>query len=234
MKLSIIIPVFNEEATLEKILSRVADQKHILEIIVVNDGSTDKTAEILKNLKHKKIFSKKLKTLNHKINLGKGSAIRTGINSAKGDYVLIQDADLEYNPDEYNKLTKIVSPRSCVYGSRTLGKNPHAYLRTYLGNIVITTFCNLLFFSKLTDTYTCFKLIPTKIAKRMKLNSKGFEIEAEITGKLLKNKIKITEIPIGYKPRSYKKGKKIKAKDAIKGALKFFQIRLLPLTKGHL
>jgi glycosyltransferase involved in cell wall biosynthesis len=226
MKLSIIIPVLNEEGTLKKILSMVVNQKHVFEIIVVNDGSTDRTSEILQRLKREKIFSQKLKILNHKINLGKGSAIRTGINSAKGDYILVQDADLEYNPDEYARLTKIASPSSCIYGSRILGKNPHAYLRTYLGNIIITAFCNILFFSNLTDTYTCFKLIPTKIARKMKLNSRGFEIEAEITGKLLKNKVKIIETPISYKPRSYKGGKKIKAGDAIKGALKFLEIRL--------
>lgn len=226
MKLSIIIPVLNESKTLEKILSGVIQQKNIFEIIVVDDGSTDNTSEILNKLKKNKKYIKTLKIIKHIKNMGKGAAVRSGIDSAKGDHVLIQDADLEYNPDEYSKLTNLVSDKTCVYGSRILSKNPHAYLRTYLGNIAITTFCNLLYGSRLTDTYTCFKLIPAKIAKKLKLQSSGFEVEAEITSKLLKGKIKIIETSISYKPRSYEKGKKIKAKDAFKGILKFLEIKL--------
>ena len=226
MQLSVIIPVLNEEATIKTILSKVIDLKDIYEVIVVNDGSTDKTLEILKGLKKSAKYNQKLKIFSHKTNLGKGSAIRTGIKQAKGDFVIIQDADLEYDPNEFTKLTSIITKDKAVYGSRIMGKGKHAYLRTYLGNIAITTFCNILFGSKLTDSYTCYKLIPSRIFKSLNLKSTGFEIEAEITAKLLKKKVKIDEVAINYHPRSYEKGKKIKAKDAIIGALKLIEIRV--------
>lgn len=230
MQLSVIIPVLNEESTIKTILSKVIALKDVYEVIVVNDGSTDKTLEILQKLKESVKFSKKLKIFSHKTNLGKGSAIRTGIKMAKGDYTIIQDADLEYDPTEFSKLTDVITKDSVVYGSRIMGKSKHAYLRTYLGNIAITTFCNILFGSKLTDSYTCYKLIPSNIFKSLNLKSTGFEIEAEITAKLLKKKIQIKEVAIKYKPRSYEKGKKIKAKDAITGALKLIEIRVSHLV----
>jgi glycosyltransferase involved in cell wall biosynthesis len=225
MQLSVIIPVLNEEATIAAILSKVIGLKDIYEVIVVDDGSTDKTLEILQKLKKSAKFAKKLKIFSHKRNLGKGSAIRTGIKRAKGNFVIIQDADLEYDPREFSKLTKIAKEDGVVYGSRIMGKSKHAYFRTYLGNIAITTLCNVLFGSRLTDSYTCYKLIPSKIFKSLNLKSHGFEIEAEITAKLLKKRIEIHEVAINYKPRSYEKGKKIKAKDAITGALKLIEIR---------
>jgi len=226
MQLSVIIPVLNEEATIKNILSKVVGLKDVYEVIVVNDGSTDETLEILQKLKKTAKYNKKLKIFSHKTNLGKGSAIRTGIKQIKGDYVIIQDADLEYDPNEFTKLTSIITKDKVVYGSRIMGKGKHAYLRTYLGNIVITTFCNFLFGGRLTDSYTCYKLIPSKIFKSLNLKSSGFEIEAEITAKLLKKKIEIREVAINYHPRSYEKGKKIKAKDAIIGALKLIEIRV--------
>lgn len=226
MKLSVIIPVLNEEATIKTILDKVITLKGIYEVIVINDGSTDKTLKILQKLKKSVKFAKKLKIFSHKVNLGKGSAVRSGIKMAKGDYIIIQDADLEYDPTEFSKLTKIADKNTAVYGSRIMGKSKHAYLRTYLGNIAITTFCNILFGSKLTDSYTCYKLIPSKVFKSLNLKSSGFEIEAEITAKLLKKKVEIREVAIKYKPRSYEKGKKIKAKDAIIGALKLIEIRV--------
>lgn len=225
MQLSVIIPVLNEESTIENIVKRVARERDVYEIVVVNDGSTDNTLKILNKLKKAKRYQDLLKVFNHKTNLGKGSAIKTGVAKVKGDFVIIQDADLEYDPEEYGTLKKLVNNKNVVYGSRLLGKNRHAYLSTYLGNIVITSFCNLIFGSNLTDSYTCFKLIPSKIAKKLNLTSTGFEIEAEITAKLLKGKVKIIEVPIKYHPRSYEKGKKIKAKDAILGALMFLRIR---------
>ena len=225
MQLSVIIPVLNEESTIKTLLAKVVKLNSVYEILVVNDGSKDSTLKILEDLKKTKTFSKKLKIVSHKKNLGKGAAIITGIKNIKGKYFIIQDADLEYNPEEFSKLIKASTPDNVVYGSRIIGKNRHAYLRTYLGNIIITGFCNLIFGSHLTDTYTCYKLIPTKIARSLKLNSTGFEIEAEITAKLLKKCIRIHEVAIGYNPRSYEKGKKIKAKDAIIGALKLLSIR---------
>jgi glycosyltransferase involved in cell wall biosynthesis len=222
MQLSVIIPVFNEESTIKEILERVLGQNNVQEIIIVDDGSSDKTFDILQR---SKIKNSKLKILRHLKNKGKGAAIRTGISKAKGDYILIQDADLEYDPREYKKLIRELKFARVIYGSRIMGKSPHAYFLTYLGNIAITAICNILFGTKLTDIYTCYKLIPANIIKNLQLNSNGFEIEGEITGKLLKRGISIREVAIGYKPRSYEKGKKIKAKDAVKGALKLLSVR---------
>jgi dolichol-phosphate mannosyltransferase len=223
MKLSIIIPVYNEGKTIKDVLSKVLKQTLAQEVIVVDDGSNDKTVNLLEKIKSQ---NPKVKIMIHPKNLGKGAAVRTGISKATGDYVLIQDADLEYDPSDYKKLISHASYKKAVYGSRLLTKNPHAYNRTYLGNIFITNFCNILFGTKLTDSYTCYKLLPTKIAKALNLYSNGFEIEAEITGKLAKRKIPIKETPISYKPRGYEEGKKIKAKDALKGLLVFLKIKL--------
>ena len=220
MKLSVIIPAFNEEKTILKIIKKVLLQPNVHEIIVVDDGSTDNTLEILRKIKNKK-----LKIFSHPRNLGKGAAIRTGLNESQGDFILIQDGDLEYDPREYPKLLQFASLSTVVYGSRIKGNNPHAYTRTYIGNTLITTFANLLFGIKLSDSYTCYKLLPSKVAKDLNLKSNGFEIEAEITGKLAKKGIKIVEVPIKFKPRTYEQGKKIKAKDAIFGAFTFLKIR---------
>lgn len=219
--LSVIIPVLNEQETINKVLNKVLSQKEVVEIIVVDDGSTDKTPHILKKIKHKKI-----KIFTHLKNQGKGAAICTGLEKVKGDYIIIQDADLEYDPSEFKKLLEIADTKTVVFGSRILGNNPHAYTRTYLGNVLLSSLASFLFNKKLTDTYTCYKLIPTKIAKNLNLKSKGFELEAEITARLLKQGTPIIEVPISYNPRSYEQGKKIKAKDALIGAWNFIKIRL--------
>lgn len=225
MKVSVIIPALNEESSIKQIVYKVLEQQSIYEIIVIDDGSTDDTSKILQSLKNSKDAKNKLKVFNHKVNKGKGAAIQTGLKKAGGDAIIIQDADLEYNPAEFSKLFDNFTGKNAVYGSRILGKNPHAYFRTYLGNVLISGLCNFLFGSNLTDTYTCYKLIPTKIAKGLRISSSGFELEAEITGKLLKNGVKIVEVPISFNPRSYEKGKKIKAKDAVIGAIKFLEIK---------
>ena len=219
MKVSVIIPCFNEEKTLKKIIDKVLRQNFISEIIVVDDGSKDNSWEILKSIKNPKV-----KPYKHNKNQGKGTAIITGIRKANYEYILIQDADLEYDPINYKSLFEKATQKTVIYGSRLKTKNNFAYFRTYMGNIVITLVGNILFNLKLTDSYTCYKLIPTKIAKSLKLCSKGFEIEAEITGKLAKRKVPIIEVPISYKPRSYKQGKKIKAKDALKGFFTYLKI----------
>jgi len=223
MKLSIIIPVYNEEKTIRKVLNKVLEQTFVQDVIVVDDGSKDKTADVLRKIEYQ---NSKVKIIIHPKNLGKGAAVRSGISKVTGDYVLIQDADLEYDPSDYKNLISQASYKKAIYGSRLLTKNPHAYHRTYLGNVLITNFCNILFGTKLTDSYTCYKLLPTKIARALNLYSNGFEIEAEITGKLGKRKIPIIEVPISFKPRSYEEGKKIKAQDALKGFLMFLKIKL--------
>lgn len=220
MKLIVIIPVFNEQKTLKESIEKVLSQSVVKRILVVDDGSTDKTPEILRS-----IGNNKIKVITHHKNLGKGAALRTGFSKVSGDFVIVQDADLEYNPHEYSKLLKSASPDTVVYGSRIKGQNAHAYTMTYLGNVLVTLVCNLLFGTKLTDSYTCYKLLPTKIAKELKLQSNGFEIEAEITANLLKKGIKIIEVPIKYSPRTYEQGKKIKAKDALLGILTYLKIR---------
>ncbi len=224
MKLSIIIPAYNEEKTIGQLLIKVLGQTLVQEVIVVDDGSKDETINILRKIK---AHNSRVKIIIHPNNLGKGAAVRTGISNVAGDYVLIQDADLEYDPTEYKHLLSKASEQRVIYGSRLLTQSPHAYSRTYIGNVILTNFCNLLFGTKLTDSYTCYKLLPTKIAKDLKLSSNGFEIEAEITGKLAKRNIQILEVPISFKPRRYKKKKKIKAQDALKGFLMFLKIKLV-------
>lgn len=220
MKVSVIIPSYNEEKTLKKIIDKVLKQENISEVIVVDDGSKDNSWKILKSIKNPKV-----KAFKHDKNQGKGAAIVTGINNAKFDYVLIQDADLEYDPVNYKTIFSKANKNMAVYGSRLKTKNNFAYFRTYMGNICITLVGNILFKIRLTDSYTCYKLIPTKIAKSLNLKSKGFEIEAEITGKLAKRKIPIIEVPITYQPRNYEQGKKIKGKDAIRGFLTYLKVK---------
>lgn len=220
MSISVIIPVLNEEKTIKQVIDKVLLQKNVGEILIVDDGSTDKTPQILSKLKNSKI-----KVLTHPQNKGKGAALRTAFSKVSKDFCLIQDADLEYDPKQFDLLFKAATPDIVVYGSRILGQNRHAYTRTYLGNVLVTAVFNILYGGNLTDSYTCYKLIPKNILKKLKLDSNGFEIEAEITAKLSKMGIKIIEVPIKYNPRKYEQGKKIKAKDAIKGVLKYLSLR---------
>ena len=222
MKISVIIPAFNEEKTIAKTLAAVLKQKVVEEVIVVDDGSRDKTANILKKNQSQDV---RIKLIFHQKNRGKGAAIRTGLSQVTSDYVLIQDADLEYDPTDFQNLISKASPNHAVYGSRLLTKNPHAYTRTYLGNVALTALANLLFGTSLTDAYTGYKLLPTKIMRALNLSAKGFELEAEITAKLAKRKIPIVEVPISFRPRKYEQGKKIKAKDALTGILTFLKIK---------
>ncbi|MBU2564430.1 glycosyltransferase family 2 protein [Patescibacteria group bacterium] len=215
MKLSIIIPVFNEEKTLERAIKKVFKASILdfeKEIIVVDDKSTDKSLEILKKIKG-------IKLLEHKKNFGKGKAIQTALKCVTGDYILIQDADLEYDPNDYSILLKDLN--GVVYGSRNINPENRGYFIFVLGVRFLTSFINLIFNKKLTDSYTCYKLFPVDVLKSLNLKSSGFEIEAEITVKLLKKKINIKEVPIHYYPRKFKQGKKIKIKDGLKG---FFTI----------
>jgi len=237
MKLSILIPVFNEKNTIEKTIKEVLSVNLSLlgiekEIIVIDDGSTDGTRQILKtNYRNQMLESDKnqIKVIFHEENQGKGSAIRTGFANATGDVLIVQDADLEYDPKEYvNLLIPILDRRaSVVYGSRMMSikKNPCLYKRYYWGNKVMNFITNILFHSNLTDSYTCYKVVEKKILKNIKFRARGFEIEAEITAKLLKNGYKIIEIPISYNPRSLQEGKKIGWKDAVKGVVTLFQIK---------
>jgi glycosyltransferase involved in cell wall biosynthesis len=206
--LSIIIPVFNEEKTVKKTLARVASLKMRgwnKEIIVINDGSNDQTGPRILEFRAK---VNSLKIIRHRKNLGKGTAIKTGLKKAKGDAVIVQDADLEYNPSEIKKLLAKYSPNQVVFGSRNIQKTRQGYQAYVWGDKFLTFLVNLFFGTKLTDVFTCYKLLPSKIFKSIPIESRGFEFEMELTVKLLHQDVKINEVPISYIPRTYQEGKK--------------------------
>jgi len=213
MKLSILIPVYNEEKTVEKLIKKVKKVKLPIkkEIIVVDDKSTDKTLSILKKIKG-------IKLIEHKKNIGKGAAIKTAIKNADGEIIIIQDADLEYNPEDYNALIRpiIEKKEKVVYGSRVLKKENKLYssLEFYIGGNFLTLLTNILYPSAhITDEPTCYKVFRADVLKSIKLKCKRFEFCPEVTAKILKKGIKIKEIPISYFPRTVKEGKKINWKD---------------------
>lgn len=222
MRLSIIIPVFNEEKTISEILKRV-DRVKIpnveKQIIVVNDGSTDNTTSEISNFQSacRRTISNS-KFLKHEKNMGKGAAVRTGIKNATGDYIIIQDADLEYNPQDIGKLVSPIlnDTSKVVYGTR-LNRMPSLlkeertpqFLLHYVGNKFLSLLTSILYGQWITDMETCYKLFPKKAVESMKLNARRFEFEPEITAKLFKKGYRILEIPISTKPRGYAEGKKL-------------------------
>ncbi len=219
-KLSIIIPCFNEKSTIMEILKRI-DQSlknyEILnfEIIVVDDFSNDGTREVLKQLSNKE----KIQTYFHDDNLGKGAAIHTALKYITGDIVIIQDADLEYDPFDYNKLLVpfFETNADIVYGSRFLGGGKYVRIHFfwhYLANKILTFICNLFINLNLTDMETGYKVFRTSALKSINLKEKSFSFEPEVTIKLAKKKYKFFEVPITYNGRSYEEGKKIGIKDA--------------------
>ncbi len=224
MKLTVIIPVFNEQATVKELLYRVCTANTLTwekEVIVVNDGSTDDTAKILEQAGSDYVF----KIIRHRDNLGKGAAVRSGLGVATGDVVLIQDADLEYDPSEYVTLLNALEPNvDAVFGSRMQKGVQGGYWHYILGAKFLNGFINFLFWTKLTDVYTCYKLIRTNILRSLALSSNGFELESELVSKLLARKACIQEVSISYAPRTFKDGKKIRGIDAIKGVLTALEI----------
>lgn len=226
LKLSILVPVFNEEKTIEEILIRLEKVKIPCqkEIIVIDDGSTDET---LKRIKKQGLRIKDIKLIFYKINKGKGFAIQSGIKKATGDYILIQDADLEYNPEEIPKLLLPILDHEnrkkremlAVYGSRFKKNQAVIPLLYFFGNKILTFLTNLIYGVRLTDMETGYKLIPTSFFKKVKLKSSQFDIEPEITAKLIKNRIPIVEVPISYKGRNRLGGKKLTLVDSF-GAMK--------------
>ena len=227
MKLSIIIPVFNEEKTVEKLIEEVwkVELPQVeKEIIVVDDGSTDATPEILKRVKNR---YPELKVVFKKKNEGKGSAIRRGLKEVTGDLVVFQDADLEYDPRDYPLLMKPIleGKADVVYGSRFLG--PHRVLLFWhlIGNIFLNLVTNFLYNTTLTDMETCYKMFRSDVIKNLPLKARGFEIEPEITAKILKRGYRVWEVPISYNGRGYEEGKKITWKDGFVALYTLFKYR---------
>ncbi|OGD36507.1 MAG: glycosyl transferase [Candidatus Aminicenantes bacterium RBG_19FT_COMBO_58_17] len=225
MKLSIVVPVFNERPTIAEIIRRVrvVDVGMDKEIIVVDDGSTDGTREILQAM-----VLPELKVVLQERNQGKGAALRTGFAAAGGDIILVQDADLEYDPQEYPRLLEpILDGRAdVVYGSRFLG-GPHRvlYFWHYVGNRFLTTFSNMLSNLNLTDMETCYKVVRREVLGKIKLKSSHFGFEPEITMKLAKLKCRVYEVPISYSGRDYAEGKKIGWKDGLAALFHLIRFR---------
>ena len=209
MKISVIIPVFNEENTIIELIKRVRDIDIDKEIIIVDDHSTDKTRDILRNLKEDNV-----KIFFHDKNTGKGGALRTGLSQAKGDIVIIQDADLEYDPVEYPRLIEPILKgyADVVYGSRLSGGRPQ---RVYMfwhkvGNNFLSLLTNILYNTTLTDMETGYKVFKREILRDICIKSNDFTVEPEITAKILKKRCRVYEIPISYYGRDYSEGKKIR------------------------
>jgi glycosyltransferase involved in cell wall biosynthesis len=214
MLLSIIIPAFNEAAFLPEVIRRVEETPYDKEIIIVDDGSTDGTREYLKGL-----VSEGIKVIVHKKNMGKGAAMRTGIEVATGDIVIVQDADLEYDPKDYPVLLEPImqGKADVVYGSRFLG-GPHRVLFFWhsIGNSLITLISNMFTDLNLTDMETGYKAFRKKVFETITIESNRFGFEPEITAKVAKKGFRIYEVPISYSGRSYQEGKKITWKDGFK------------------
>lgn len=210
MKLSVIMPSYNNKSTIREIIKRVKEAEPFdKEMIVVDDSSTDGTKDILKGINEEGI-----KVLFHEKNTGKGSAVRTGFAQAKGDIVVIQDADLEYDPRELSLLIKPIEDgvADASYGSRLAGGKPqrvHMFWHK-IGNIIMTLIANILYNSTLTDVTTCYKAFKRDFIKDIKIKSNGFAIESELTAKILKKGARLYEMPISYYGRSYNEGKNIR------------------------
>lgn len=212
--ISVVIPVYNEAKTVRELIARVQSVPLDKEIIIVDDASSDGTREVLGEFKNREGIT----VLFHEKNQGKGAALRTAFQQVKGDIVIIQDADLEYDPQEYGKLIKPIldGKADAVYGSRFLG-GPHRVLLFwhYVGNKILTLFSNMLTNLNLTDMETCYKVFKASLLKQFTIESNRFGVEPEITTKLAKLKCRIYEVDISYSGRDYTEGKKINWKDGI-------------------
>lgn len=227
--LSIIIPVYNEERTLPEVLKKISGLKAGMkkEIIIVDDGSTDNSKKIIEDFLRKKKGRDTSFRFISKENGGKGSAVRKGIELATGDIITVQDADLEYNPEDYRKLIRPIleGKEKVVYGSRFLKRHIPMYKIYFLGNKLLTAITSIIYGSKITDMETCYKVFEKKTIKKIKLRANHFDIEPEITAKILRKGIRIKEIPISYSPRSIEEGKKINWKDGLQAIWTLIYLR---------
>jgi glycosyltransferase involved in cell wall biosynthesis len=214
VKLSILMPVYNEEDRIADALKQAlaVDYPCDTELVIVDDGSRDRTGEILAAAD-----DARLRVITHARNAGKGAAIKTAVDSAEGDYMVILDADLEYDPQDIPKLLEPVldGRATVVYGNRTFGSHSAFSFWYVMGNKAVTTFANVLFNSYIGDLETCFKLMPVSLYRSLDVRSRGFGMEAEVTGKLLRQRIRPYEVPISYRARGREEGKKITWKDGV-------------------
>ena len=214
MKVSVLVPVYNEEETVSQILSHLNRLKFVSQIVVINDASTDRSLQAIQSVR-----SQKITLINQPYNQGKTAAISAGLRIVNGDIVVIQDADMEYDPDEIESLIEpIIKGRAdVVYGSRFLVKKAARvlYFYHYLANKFLTFLCNLLTNLNMTDIETCYKAFRTGLVKDLPLTSKGFGMEVELTAYIARCNVRIYEVPISYYGRTYKEGKKIGIKDGI-------------------
>jgi glycosyltransferase involved in cell wall biosynthesis len=211
--LSVVMPVYNERDTIEEMISRVSAVPNIrIELIVVDDGSKDGTSDVLRDLQKKYEFQ-----LFHKENGGKGSALRLGFTHVTGDIVIIQDADMEYSPEEFPDLIVLICQgrADVVYGSRFLGRRRVFLFTHYMGNRLLTFLTNILYNTILTDMETCYKAMRVEVLRSFELHSNGFGIEPEITAKIFKRGYRVYEVPITYDGRGYDEGKKITWRDGV-------------------
>lgn len=226
MKLTVIIPVYNEEKTLEEIVRRVKATGLAHEILIVDDGSKDNTRAILAGLDGKE----GVRVILHERNQGKGAAVRTGIQAATGEIALIQDADLEYDPRDYPVLLKPMEEgiAEIVYGSRFLGgaRRPILFWNM-IANKILTFITNMFYNNILSDMETGYKVFYPEKIRNIPLHARGFEFEPEFTAKVLKRKMRIYEVPISFNPRDYSDGKKIKMKDAFVAVWTLFKYRFV-------
>jgi glycosyltransferase involved in cell wall biosynthesis len=224
MKLSVLVPVYNEQATVKTILTNLLKISAVKEVIVIDDGSTDNTLDEIK-----KISNKKLQVLS-KPNGGKGSAIRLGLTKVTGTHVLIQDADLEYDPEDIPALLEPIKKGKAqiVYGSRFLGPHLNLLFWHRVGNGMLNLMVNILYNTTLSDMETCYKVIPTDLLRSIDLQANAFDIEPEITCKLLRAGHRIYEVPISYVGRDFSEGKKITWRDGIDAVRVIAGIRVLP------
>lgn len=209
--LSVVMPAYNEQDTIEEIIGRVLAVPVRTELIVVDDGSRDATREILARLQARHGF----KLILQERNQGKGAALRRGFQEVTGDLVIIQDADLEYSPEEYPQLIELICQgrADVVYGSRFLGRHRVFLFTHYLGNVFLTLLTNVLYNTMLTDMETCYKVMRTEVLRSMTLKSDSFGIEPELTAKIFKRGYRVYEVPITYDGRGYDEGKKITWRD---------------------
>jgi glycosyltransferase involved in cell wall biosynthesis len=226
MNLSVVIPVYNEVGNVKVIIKRVQAQKLANEIVVVDDGSTDGTRDILKELDGQD----SLRVILHERNQGKGAAVVTGIKAARGDVLLIQDADLEYDPRDYPKLLQPIEEEiaDVVYGSRFLGGPRRVAMFWHMiANKLLTVMTNILYDTILTDMETGYKVFRRQVIEGMNIKAKRFDFEPEFTAKVLKRHYRIFEVPITFNPRDYSQGKKIQLKDAFEAVWTLLKYRFV-------